>query len=453
MIIIKILQLSLFGMLLTCAACSLSSPGESTKSTQPAQPNKDEGPDLTAPIVESITIIPSNPIEKRGTVTVQFDVHDAGSGINAGYLFFESPGHLEGIESRPSISSWVTFNPAASKWEAAIPIEEYNENGVWKITDIAFKDNAGNIKIYRYKKGIDGTYLFDESENQLSTFKIPSFSVKGNNGDITPPELTGITQNSVEVTKPGKAAFSLTLTDAYSGCNGGQITVSSPGSLSGQGSRKELTGKLQFNAETGKWDAEVFFEDSYQNGTWLLSEIKIYDKAGNKSCYTLDDYSKIKTVFYNKYAQTVTTIEAPTINVKGIAGDITAPVINTMSVDNKSVTGKGLVTFTFEITEVGSGFEKGSIGLCTAGFFDGTGVQDNLHGKIGYNDKSGKWEGVINFQDKDDVGEWMVFSISVEDKAGNKSSYIYEEQTSKTHLCDGTGTNKTHLEIVTITKK
>jgi len=131
--------------------------------------NGDPSDDVTAPIVNSITI-QANTVQKPGTINLLLDVTENGSGITDFYIFVyaNNGGELHMVHQGESSIMSPIFS---GLWQINIPVSSSDFSGNYYIGNVGLTDQSGNRREYTSQYGApyanDGTndYIFCHSDS------------------------------------------------------------------------------------------------------------------------------------------------------------------------------------------------------------------------------------------------------------------------------------------------
>lgn len=233
--------------------------------------------DTEAPEVSNVLVTPDYAYVDD-SVKVSADVYDSLSGVNYVQAYLASP-------SGNQLKNFYLYSdPNSDSWTGSIYVDNSMEPGIWTINSIYASDNAGNGETF-YPTGV-------------------TFEVENPNFDNVPPVV-----NSIEVTpqivKQGK--YIHVSVDAYDEKNdiGGMY-----GYFYNYEAGYSLSFYPSYNADTGKWEVDVYIPEYYPNGTYNLDYLQVYDNAGNWGYYYSDDLEDFPNAFF-KVSEMATLILNP----------------------------------------------------------------------------------------------------------------------------------------------
>jgi hypothetical protein len=334
------------------------------------------------------------------TVEVTVNAVDNGTGIadivgyrKVAYVVYSTPFNREARHY---------LNLIDGQLKASIPIGQYSEPGPWKIKYITLSDNVGNTI------NVGSTNITASFINVYKNLSGGDFNVSGTTPDNTPP-----TFNSVTVDKPNPTAGDTVI-----------ITVDASDDFSGVVDRLESSGATYLNYKTpsgvtklislalvdGKLKGSLSVGQYTEAGVWQISQISIYDKAGNSTIVG-------NTKLLNSFGSVRSDLSSGNIDITGTTTDILSPTLNGVYLDKTNATAGESVNITLDAVDDVSGFIEG--------------IQNGYPAFVEYTTPSGKKEtvslylnegelnGSISIGQYDETGIWKINYISIKDRAGN----------------------------------
>ena len=343
--------------------------------------------DTTAPQLVSLSISPTTVNVRYQPQAVTFTAHitDDLSHYTWGLITITSPSGSQSL-SNESPATLFSGTSLDGIWTFTITIPQSSETGTWKVTQIHLQDVAGN--------------LFSSTGGQEIQVT--------NSADTTGPQLKSltITPTTVDVsTQSRTVAFTARITDDSSGYSYGLITITSP---SGR-SLSNVTPAVSSSGTSldGVWTFEISIPQSSETGTWRVTEIHLWDVAGNPADYTevignLAEFAEGKEVQVTGWPQLLSLTIAPT----------------TVFISNQPKT----VVFTAQIRDDLADYTWGLIMITSPSgnesqSNDGPAVLTSGHARDGY------WKFEITLPMSSETGLWKISQILFQDGAGNVSSY------------------------------
>jgi serine protease len=354
---------------------------------------------VTGPQLKSLTIAPTtvNVRYPAQTVTLTAQITDNPSGLGyaSGQIIIKSPsGNESSSNSVPAVRSSGTVLDGV--WTFTIPLPQSSETGTWTVTGIHLQDVAGNVAEYTEEKG--NLAAFTEGKGIQVT----------NSADTMGPQLKSLTVAPATVdvsTQSRTVAFTVRITDDSSGYSYGLITITSP---SGR-SLSNVTPSVSSSGTSydGVWTFEISLPQSSEAGTWRVTEIHLWDVAGNPADYTemignLAEFTEGKEVQVTGWPQLVSLTIAPT----------------TVYISNQPKT----VVFTAHIRDDLSDFTWGLI-MITSPSGNESQSNDGPAVLISGNFRNGYWKFEITLPTSSETGLWKISQILFQDGAGNVSSF------------------------------
>ncbi len=334
--------------------------------------------DMNPPVLTGLTLPKSIDLTKASqTVTFNANFIDDNSGVHSirvdlnkslGNYYYSNGSYYD--------SNQVGLDKTGNGSKTVSPS---NEAGVFNVTNLYVKDFAGNEKTY--------------SAADLSALEIPTaFEVVK---DTTAPTLTSLTlPSTIDVTSSKQdATFSAKAAD--DGTEVSSIYVYLDKNLAVSGTS---TNSFYFSGASGTKTSTV--QTYTQTGTFKISSVSVYDKAGNEKSYTSDD---LKTLGF-----------ATSFEVTGKGEDKTPPVLTDLILPTKiDVTaGSKSVAFEAKVTDDNSGVSSVYVS------FD-----KYLNSWSNYVSLNSTGKGSGSFDQYSNNGTYKITSVSVSDVVGNSKSY------------------------------
>lgn len=198
-------------------------------------------------------------------------------------------------------------------------------------------------KTVESEKGVE---LTEEGDETLE----PESGIK----DTVAPTLTGLTVSATKVTAPGTIELVADATDDISGVSSIQVNLSTdtPAPSDEYHSYDSIGFSTTYFDEKlrqtvkyadGKWHGT--FDTSYMNpGAYKISEIYVYDKAGNRSIYS---------EFWNQIPDNIKNI-----SIQVDKGNMQLPAVSNVSFEKTTIQPSEKVKVTVQLTGDTSGFER-----------------------------------------------------------------------------------------------
>jgi hypothetical protein len=263
-------------------------------------------PDVAGPVLSAVTVDPDEVDVSSASnaapaiVTATATVSDDLSGFCGGDLLFRSPsgGRAAG----------GFFQPPADAPTVAVRLNQYAENGVWRLDSVYLRDCAGNARWLQRAEldvlGIDA-----------------SFTVTGGTEDLEAPVLSALSVEPGTVVPPGSVTVRATIADDVSGFVWATIWLRSP-----SGGQSVTSGDpgMGFRSLGGdRYEATLTFGEHAEPGTWQVSFVALRDAAGNYRDLQGSELEALGLGF------TVTVrapdVTPPTLTVADVVVDATGP--------------------------------------------------------------------------------------------------------------------------------
>lgn len=221
--------------------------------------------DSTAPLLDNFSVVtPSvNAVGGNAMVSFQVEASDDSAGLNSAVISLTSPGGavMEAVAS-------FTDKPTSINVQIDTPtLSAFAEQGAWTITSLLLTDAAGNTSQYA---------------NQLTALGYDStVSVTNTGGDGVKPTLEGFTILTPEVypaSGDARMSFMVAALDDVSGIEKIRIDLEGPNGqyLAAWGYFFDTT-PLSASAQI----STAVLSHLTQEGSWTITEIEVYDVAGN----------------------------------------------------------------------------------------------------------------------------------------------------------------------------
>ena len=222
--------------------------------------------DSTAPEVRGIQI--DKPSVSGGEKnTIRIDAVDDRSGTAS----------VTGTFQSPSKSAFIYFACHAgsdpNSWESEFSIPSNADCGEWTIQQLQVSDKAGNI-----------AYLTERSPQVGHV----AFNVSGDTCDSTPPTIESLTLSPTVVSNenPSEILVTAMVRDDGTGVNSMYGWVIGPVSTN---ARVFFSCVRDPSGTDGLWTGKIPMPKYAASGTWMVSEVRVQDRALNTRYYTAQD--------------------------------------------------------------------------------------------------------------------------------------------------------------------
>ena len=238
-------------------------------------------PDTTPPTIADMTIAPPLIDVSSGDqiVTIDLRLTDDLSGLSSFHsLDVQSP---SGQQRHFQAFSLISGTPTDSIWRANRSLPQYSEDGIWSINGVGVADRAGNRRFF--------------SRADLTDMGFPTtFTVVSVPEDTMAPQLNGLTfiPSVIDTSAgPQNVNVSIDLSDDLAGVDfsldgpfGGfvhSVLFTSPSGGQFRGACCSGFSLADGTILDGKWQANAFFPQFSEAGTWRASLIQISDRTHN----------------------------------------------------------------------------------------------------------------------------------------------------------------------------
>jgi hypothetical protein len=263
-------------------------------------------PDITPPVITSVTATPSSTNSYPTTVTIRAFYTETGSGYGSGSFSFCSPTRLSsgGTSGSVIFSSSVTNN--GTYFQGTVTMQNYHEGGTWKVCSILISDLAGNINDYNVYHSVSTVNYVLSSTNADSGLAIGGpITLSGTTPDTTPPLVTSITATPASVsTYPATITLRAYYTETGSGFSQGSMFFCSPSRIANGTGGSSILASSATNAGA-YMESTVTLQSYHEAGAWKVCSLSIKDAAGNWTSLTA--YAPISTTYYVHSASSIST--------------------------------------------------------------------------------------------------------------------------------------------------
>jgi Bacterial Ig domain len=264
------------------------------------------------------------------------------------------------------------------RWKASVYLPDYLKDARWFVSSVYLYDSYYNDH---------DEYYYDTSDNPH-----PTFSVKGNNPDITPPIVKEVVFGKETIDVLENNYLYMSIEDDWSGVDYAQVVLISP---SGKHTQYVWVG---YGDMEGAFVGHFSMDEFKESGLWRVSEIKVWDRNGNhkKTTYSEQDYPENFGTFYLNN-------ETP---------DVLPPEIKGVQFTPNIIQAGEPVEIQVEATDNLSGVDYLNVGLVNE-----DGNQLDIYDFV---EQDGKWVSSWTTSAYMPSGEYKVRFISAYDKTGNE---------------------------------
>jgi hypothetical protein len=335
-----------------------------------------ENIDNAPPKITGVTVDKSE-ANLGDTVTVSIDAVDDKTGVDyVAVEYFAGDRYLDELEA--------VFNQTTGKYEVKFSINDQSRPGIWSISSIYVRDKEYN-----------GDYYYNGSEYDFSA---ADFSVINENADMAPPTVTSVSVDKTEVQLGETVTLSIDATDEKSDISYLEVRY-----------RNDYYGSMYqeavYNSETNQFEVTIPITEETKPGKWNLNRIYLEDSQGNyDSVYYFDDID----------------FSAGDYTVINDLIDITAPVVNSVSVDKKNAVVGDTVKVSLDVTDAKSGIDYVNVYLTSS-------TGGNIYESAQYNPETKLYEVNIQITETSKPGQWNIYYVDVRDSEYNDETYFNGE--------------------------
>ena len=270
--------------------------------------------DYAAPVITSISMnAPGATVTVGDTLYFRMNVTDE-SPVSSAYLRFELY-DVNGDSINSCYARMDSYDPETGVATLSLAISERMQSGVWSLSNAYASDFYEN-----------SCYILNDEEGTNLGFENCWFTVAGTSGDVIAPVIT-----SLSMDEPGATVmvgdtlyFYMNATDessvSYAYLRFELYDVNGD-SINSCYARMD-----SYDPETGVATLSLAISERMQSGVWSLSNAYASDFYEN-SCYILNDEEGTNLGFENCW-----------FTVAGTSGDVIAPVITSLSMDEPGAT-------------------------------------------------------------------------------------------------------------------
>jgi len=354
---------------------SQSSQNSSSRSTE-AETSKDPNSDSQPPRLLSIEFIPPQ-VHDGEEATVIVTATDDLSGIRG----------VSGTMSSPTgkaLQGFATQREGdTNRYIGRIAIAKDAEEGMWRVSFVNMSDNASNAVTLSFAQG---------GVPQNAVLRVIS-----SNSDSTPPTLKNIWIERGAMRSGEKAVVNVEATDDKSGVNLVSAVFQSP-------SKVARIGAGCLRSEGDVWRCELAIPTCVDCGDWQMEQVTLQDKANNLATFRLEN----------------PLVRAAKINISGDACDNTAPLLLSLTLDNRDVdVSRGATTVVVTVTA--SDDNCGVSGV--SGQYVGPGTGSGGFFPLQQSGDGNTFTGRILLDAHAARGTWRINSIQLNDKGHNLRVY------------------------------
>ena len=318
--------------------------------------------DNTPPELKSIKIVQTS-VKAGSNIKVTIKVKEDQTGLSNAFIQLnhvktDAMVHKDTIWSKPvysSGSSYITYT-------FSIPTEKTTRSGEWFVGYLELTDKKGNYCRYYGNRESGNNKLTSEFVYPEQVVEgVTRMNIYGTVGDVNDPIINWIKVTNPTVEKPGTLIIQANITDE-SGIFSPQINL-----LNESRSDRIILDNFDTPAYKGTktYTFKIPISEKRHNGIWHLETIFLTDRAGNMDIYSANTNKGTFESSNNKYVK----MSLPKFKIIGVAGDETAPTVESIEVLNKDgkVQKPGILELKLYLTEEDSGITNIEVELeCTS---------------------------------------------------------------------------------------
>jgi nitrogen regulatory protein PII len=336
--------------------------------------------DKEAPVVHSISVS-SQQISVNEKIEVKAEITDNESGVSTVRATYKKPnGTYQPI---------YLYANTEGQFVGSYAIGKYEISGEWMLTSLYMNDKDGNYQ---------SVTSYIDNENNQQDFAHCSITISGTIVDSESPILRDISVVSQEIKANERIEVKATVTDNESGVWYVKVNYKTP-------SGKNQLLYLQKN-ELGQYVGSIPINQYEERGERILTNVYLSDAVGNNKTITsyIDSTNSSKDFSHC------------TVNVSGTTPDWEAPEFTGGSISVQQIsTEQAAVKLTIEVNDYLSGITNSSL----------TGTYRKPSGKyysLNFSKQSNQYTATIYIDKYDELGEWVLGSLSICDAVGNCSA-------------------------------
>jgi hypothetical protein len=359
------------------SSVSQSQPSQSnSQRSNEAETSKDPNSDSQPPRLISIEFSPPQ-VHDGEEATVIVTAIDDLSGIRG----------VSGTMSSPTGKALQGFatqrDGDTNRYIGRVAIAKDAEEGLWRVSFLNMSDNASNAVTLSFAQG---------GVPQNAVLRVLS-----SNSDSTPPTLKNIWVERGAMRSGDKGVVDIEATDDKSGVNLVSAVFQSPSKIA-------RIGAGCVHSEGDVWRCELAFPTCVDCGDWQMEQVTLQDKANNLATFRMDN----------------PLVRATKINVTGDACDNTAPLLQSITLDNRDVdVSRGATTVV--VTVIATDDNCGVAGV--SGQYIGPGPGSGGFFPLQQSGDPNTFTGRILLDAHAPRGTWRINSIQLNDKGHNLRVY------------------------------
>ncbi len=307
--------------------------------------------DNEAPVIHDIYFDVAS-VTFSGRAKLYINVTDIGSaGFSWGWA------QVNDSNNYKSYSVYFEYNESNELWYGFFYVDnQYMPNGTYYVEFIAVQDYNGNERYYNANQTTNTFYTYNKTlgYDVDTAIPIPTIEVLGTTPDVEDPMLLNLYFGDTAILYPTNASvmlFANVTDEGISGINYVEAKVVGP--------LNYVSNYLIFEYETniGLWKANFTINPYWENGTYTIEEVNIYDNAGNDVMY-FANVTNYYAYIFNKTANAdelvTTNFPVATINVQGTTPDHAPPTLFNAYFAESELNINTTAHFYVNITDIGA---------------------------------------------------------------------------------------------------
>lgn len=224
--------------------------------------------DTTPPELVSIEVN-QNMFNVDDTLEIKVKASDDDSGVEGIYVSYNPIENGATIQKNISLS----YNANQDLWVGKYKFEELDGEGIWEISNVLLLDKMSNERLYR--RG--------ELEN-ANQYDITLTNATG--GDVVGPTVEHVEIGANVLESGETTSLTINASDDKSGIRSVSVLYLSSPVFSLEHSKSLMA---IYDENSGKWKAEMKFNEYDKSGMWKIFSIYLYDNAGNYTRLTREE--------------------------------------------------------------------------------------------------------------------------------------------------------------------
>ncbi len=326
--------------------------------------------DTTPPTLHSVDITPHS-VKDGNSVTISVHATDDIAGVASVVVFIEMPDGM-GEREAPHLS----FDEGSQRYIRTYQLPEFAQTGTWLIKQVLLEDKAGNRTFINKGANLNAT-----------------FQVQASQSDTTPPTLHAVEITPTSVKDGDSVTISVHATDDIAGVANVAVFIEMP---DGMGERNAPS--LSFDEGSQRYIRTYQLPEFAQTGTWLIKQVLIEDKAGNRT-------------FINKGANLNATFQ-----VQASQSDTTPPTLHAVEITPNAVKDGETITISVHATDDIAGVASVVVFVEMP---DGMGEREAPH--LSFDEGSQRYIRTYQVPKFAQTGTWLIKQVLLEDKAENRT--------------------------------